>query len=218
MSATESLESAISDVGYWTWWTADLPNGFQIEFGGVQLWTEPDAPNKPPSSQIALQFGGPKLIAFLNQSDQPKDLPKDWPLKLQQDELSPFTITNEAFTLSSLQEVKRIFSEAASINILFGNAQVLEDLNSEDAIAGFWAGPVGLIVVAAAMRPVTFSGPLTPQDVEQMHEMWWQYWKEYWSRKDTANPMPEDDACEVTIPAEEFDKMPPEFFENLDYE
>jgi hypothetical protein len=35
------LESAISDVGYWTWWIAHLPDTFQVEFGATQLWSPP---------------------------------------------------------------------------------------------------------------------------------------------------------------------------------
>lgn len=31
------LESAITDVGYWRWWTSDLPNSIQLEFGGAQI-------------------------------------------------------------------------------------------------------------------------------------------------------------------------------------
>ncbi len=32
-----ALESAISDVSFWTWWAANLPESFQLEFG-TQLW------------------------------------------------------------------------------------------------------------------------------------------------------------------------------------
>jgi hypothetical protein len=32
-------------------------------------------------------------------------------------------------------------------------------------------------------------------------EKWWKYWEEYWRRKDTDNPMPDDPECEARIPA-----------------
>ena len=49
------LESAISDVGHWTWWTQHFPESFQMEFGGVLLWNPPTAEGKPPSEHR--QFG-----------------------------------------------------------------------------------------------------------------------------------------------------------------
>jgi hypothetical protein len=53
------LESAISDVGCWTWWTTNLPEAFQVEFSGVQLWNPPNGEGKAPSGQIALRFRMP---------------------------------------------------------------------------------------------------------------------------------------------------------------
>src|SRR5262245_35039291 len=51
-----ALESAISDLGCWTWWAANLPSAFQVEFGGTQLWNPPSGEGQPPSSRIALRF------------------------------------------------------------------------------------------------------------------------------------------------------------------
>ena len=50
------LADAISDVGYWSCWTHDLPNGFRVEFGGTQLYFPHTKSDKPPQTQIALQF------------------------------------------------------------------------------------------------------------------------------------------------------------------
>jgi hypothetical protein len=64
-----ALESAISDVGHWTWWTANLPDTFQVEFNGTQLWNPPLGEGKPPSGQIALRFRKPRRVYFLTLSD-----------------------------------------------------------------------------------------------------------------------------------------------------
>jgi hypothetical protein len=59
------LESAISDVGCRTWWTAHLPAAFQVEFGMAQLWKPPREEGQPPSSRVALRFRAPRLVYFL---------------------------------------------------------------------------------------------------------------------------------------------------------
>lgn len=74
-----ALESAISDVGHWTWWTASLPDMFQVEFGGTQLWSPPLGEGKPPSGQIVLRFRKPRLVYFLTLSDS---ISEDWPEQL----------------------------------------------------------------------------------------------------------------------------------------
>src|SRR5215475_13507012 len=61
----DTLAEAISDVGYWQWWAENLPQHFQVEFGGTQLWNAPMAVGEPPSGQIALRFINPKSMSFL---------------------------------------------------------------------------------------------------------------------------------------------------------
>ena len=215
MHPWKTLEEAISDVGYWRWWEPHLPHGIGLEFGGVQLWSEPESPEKPPAGMVALQFGGPKFIAFLDMPDQPESLLKDWPERLQSDQIEPFTIAYDKFTLTSPEELKEIVVSAKGKRVLFGEESAIDAIGDQDSFIAFRAGPVGCVVIAHAMRPVTFEGPLTPDEVEERHKRWWDYWKEYWQRKDTDRPMPEDYACEVTIPAEEFEKLPDDFFEKL---
>jgi hypothetical protein len=62
------LADAISDIGYWSWWTAALPDAFQLVFGGTQLYFPPTSADKPLQTQIALQFQQPTSASFLSRA------------------------------------------------------------------------------------------------------------------------------------------------------
>lgn len=51
------------------------------------------------------------------------------------------------------------------------------------------------------MAVFNYQGELDEQAVLASSREWWAYWREYWRRKDTPDPMPRDYACEITIPA-----------------
>jgi hypothetical protein len=192
-----ALESAISDVGGWTWWTANLPDAFQVEFTGTQLWNPPSAEGKPPSGQIALRFRKPRLVYFLTLSTS---VPEDWPDRLQRDELEPFGLIHDAFTLTSAELCGQLMSKATSVRALVGEFGATATPAAGEALIGFEAGPVGLVVAAESMGVFNHQGELDPQAVLANSQQWWAYWREYWQRKDTPDPMPQDYACEVTIP------------------
>jgi hypothetical protein len=72
---------------------------------------------------------------------------------------------------------------------------------SGEALLGFWAGQVGFVAVAESVALLSMQGEVDLASIPELHAKWWTYWKEYWARKDTADPMPRDYACEVCIPA-----------------
>lgn len=194
------LEEAISDVGYWTWWTAELPDIFQVEFGGTQLWNNPLDAGKPPSGQIALMLTNPTFIAFITSANISDDLPSDWPTQLHQDKLQLFNITHDNFTVSSLETLNNVVSKIADKEIIIGQDSVLETVQSDDVFLAFWAGEIGLVAVAETLKIHTHEGGLTLDDVVEKHKQWWEYWRVYWARRETSDAMPKDYACEVTIP------------------
>jgi hypothetical protein len=193
-----ALESAITDVGRWTWWTAKLPDTFQVEFGGTQLWNPPLGKGKPPSGQIALCFRKPRLVYFLTLSDS---VPSDWWGQLQRDELGSFCVDREAFTLTSAELCGRIVAKGRSVHALVGEPGNTPLPAAGEALLGFDAGPVGLVVAAESMGVFNHHGELDEQAVLESNRRWWAYWREYWQRMDTPDPLPHDYACEVTIPA-----------------
>ena len=192
-----ALESAISDVGYWTWWTANLPAAFQVEFGGVQLWNPPNGEGQPPSSRVALRFRKPRLVYFLTLVES---VSVDWPEQLQRDELDPPSINHEAFTLTAADLCRKLVGKAIGVRALIGEAGVTPLPTAEEAFIGFLAGPFGLVVAAESLAVFNHHGELDAPAVLAGIGKWWEYWREYWRCKDTPEPLPRDYACEVTIP------------------
>ncbi len=193
-----ALESAISDVGCWAWWTSSLPETFQVEFNGAQLWNPPDGEGRPPSSQIALRFHKPRLVYFLTLADS---VPKDWPDRLQRDELEPFGVCHDAFTLTRAEICLQLVAKASAIQAFVGEPGSTQLPGGNEAILGFEAGPVALVVAAESMGVFGHQGELEPQAVLESNRQWWKYWREYWRRKDAPDPLPRDYLCEIVIPA-----------------
>lgn len=192
-----ALESAISDVGYWTWWAGNLPAVFQVEFGGVQLWNPPNGEGQPPGSRIALRFRNPRLVYFLTLSD---GVPADWPDQLQRDELEPPSVDHELFTLTATDLCEQLVGRAIAIRPLVGEPGVTPLPMCGEAFLAFEAGPFGLVVAAESMGVFNHHGELDAPAVVAGVRKWWEYWREYWQRKDSPDPLPRDYACEVTIP------------------
>lgn len=192
-----ALESAIADVGCWTWWTANLPEAFQAEFGGVQFWNPPTGEGQPPSGRIALRYRKPRLVYFLTLAEGLSD---NWPDQLQRDELEPPSVDYEAFTLTAADLCGQLVSKAVAVRALVGEPGVTRLPRAGDAILGFEAGPFGLVVAAESLGVFNHLGELDAPAVQAGLRKWWEYWREYWRRKDTPNPLPRDYACEVTIP------------------
>ncbi len=194
----EILANAIADAGYWRWWTSKLPDSVQLEFGGTQLWFPPTSPDRITSGLVAVRLRKPLLAAFLK-SNAAK-LPDDWPEAMQRDEYEPFTLEHDRFTLTSHDDAIAYLSDAALVKALVGTPSELAN-HREKALLAFWSGPVGFVGVAASMALFSMHGEVELASVPELHSKWWSYWKEYWARKNTRNPMPHDYACEVCIPA-----------------
>jgi len=195
------LERAISDVGQWTWWTGDPTDAVQLELGGVQLWFPPIEAGQPPSGQVALRFRKPHVILFMSRSDDPALSSDDWPARFQADELGAFTVGYDEFTLTDAEAAWSLIGNATHTVQLLGERPRKADLDAGNAWIVFWAGPIGMVVVATEMEIVSHHGHVPFDEIERISETWWEYWREYWDKKDSDAPLPRDYACEVTIPA-----------------
>src|SRR5882757_2929718 len=111
----KKLENIISDVGVWTWWATNLPNSIQIEFNGTQLYFPAESADKPPSSKLAVQFGGPKSINFLSRFAKTSENPSDWYDLLHEDKFKCPTCSYEYFTFTDKGQMKKIIQEAKEI-------------------------------------------------------------------------------------------------------
>ena len=96
--------------------------------------------------------------------------------------------------------IRELVNRSLKTTLFFGKPA--DDKNNDDSKYkfSFAADPVGLIVVSNEMELLTQKGTIGIDEVEVLNEKWWGYWKEYWKRRDTENPMPRDYTCEVTIP------------------
>ena len=196
----EILEEAISDVGYWRWWAEKLPDVFQVEFGGVQLWNPPTNPDGPPSGIVALRFIKPTVIAFLTENGA-SDIQDNWPASLHDDSIDSFTVDCDRFTFTSETEISETLQNC-SVELKFGTQEDLYSLNSPVKLA-FRAENVGLLVRAEKMTVISSAGEMSKEHICDAHAKWWEYWREYWRRRNSEDALPKDYACEVTIPVRE---------------
>jgi hypothetical protein len=175
------LETSISDVGYWSWWASEFPDLFQLEFGGVQLWNPPMKENQAPSGLLALRFLDPISVSTMTRNNDP-DLEKNWFELIHDDEIDPFNLDHDAFVINDVSRAKKLVEEADSITTIHGTP--LDDsLYKSKSFISFWAGPVGLIVFADRMEIYNHKSKVELDEIKGMSEKWWQYHKEYWTKK-----------------------------------
>lgn len=192
--AFEILKDAITDCGYWRWWTATLPDSFQIEFSGVQLYEPPPEVFQPPSSVYALRFVRPGKVELLEFAN---DVETDWLSKLHADKLEPLRLSRDEFFLGEAVQAGQLCRNAVRTQVHFSSP------GSDCQVhLAFRAGRgLGLFVAAESVRLLSHTGEFPMSSVARMHNDWWKYWRRYWDVKDTPHPMPRDNTCEICIPA-----------------
>jgi len=191
------LRRAVSDVGYWRWWTSDLPQAFQVEFGGALLRRSATDGTKS-GSLVALEFTDLGSVAFLTRA--PAEVLPDWPHRLAADTIDHFTLSYDQFALMDAARVHTIVAEAKRVDVYAGTDPRATDWQAVGVALGFWAGPVGLSVAAQSFTVKDVQGPIALAEIQSMHDAWWEYWRDYWRRLSSGDPLPKDYACEVTIP------------------
>jgi hypothetical protein len=196
----EILEYAISDVGNWRYWLSE-EDLFQIEFGWVMLYVSPSSKDNPPSNVIALRFRDIKCVVTLEGDSAESHMPSDWFQKLGKDEIEPLQISYDKFTLSDINEVKKYLEESENNTFVVGNGFDFNDVKETDTILGFWSDNVGLVIVSKEFEIATINGIVGLGEIQNMHDQWWQYWRDYWNKKDSKESLPYDSLCEITIPA-----------------
>lgn len=194
----EHLSAAISDCGLWSWYTEDLPRVIQLEFFRVMLYIDPKSKNVPPGNQIALQFKNPVSFTILKKHDFA--LQPDWLKAFHNDKIEPFDIDYNNFSFSG-ERVVEILKQASTTETVFGQAITPALINKAPSKLGFWTSDVGVIILAEDLKVYSQSGEISPAEVIERHNKWWQYWQKYWSLIDSETPMPYDPLCEITIPA-----------------
>ena len=196
------LSNAVSDVGYWSWWTQAPSGDFQIEFGGTQLYFPPLEETAPPNSQVAFAFAAPTAINFISRGSAPADF--DWAAQLQEDKIEPLNCSPEAFSFGKNAITQSLLEEVTDYKTVLGT-NPMDSYKASDAVfLAFWCGDVGFSIAAAALSLTSHAGDFPLSEVMPINRTWWEYWKHYWEVRGTENQLPEDYGCEVTIPIDKF--------------
>ena len=192
----EILADAISDVGYWSWWTEQLPDVFQIEFGGTQLYFPPSSSGNLPQTQIAIQFRQPTAINFISKNSTNVF---DWADLLKEDKIEPPTISYGEFSFGDTELTKTLLLQVSHYRTYYGSHPSAETLNEPFSLV-FWCGDIGLSISAKEMKLLNHLGEIALPDIADINNKWWEYWRVYWDKRESNEALPKDYACEVTIP------------------
>lgn len=193
------LSNAIYDIGYWSWWTTDLPTIIKIEFGGTRLYFPPTDNSQPPSTQIAIEFRNPKSISFLTRQEILAN-DQTWFDDLHNDKMEAPSCSYGYFTFTDNSLMMEIINEAKTINTIHGYSPTDNLFQTEKYKLVFWAGDYGFAVSADEIKLLTNNGKVELDQIPKVHSEWWTYWRNYWDLINTKNAFPKDYACEVTIP------------------
>jgi hypothetical protein len=196
-SPIENLEYAISHSGLWVWWASDSSKYIQLEFDWTMLLLSKPTKEKHPTNKLSLQFISP--VSFIVLTKKESKLPDNWLTLFHEDKIKPFRIDNEYFSFNSAH-IKKIIQLSDSSKVVLGNDyEDIEDIENKVQL-GFWAGKIGLVVVADSMKIFSNSGEIDLNDIPRLLDKWWKYWKKYWNVVDTDKKLPYDPLCEINIP------------------
>lgn len=203
------LADAISDVGCWTWWAQELPDVFQLEFAGTQLYLAPPAsPDQPPSSRVALQFRQPSCVCFLYRGEKATDFA--WVEQLHKDELPPQTCSYDGVGFGNDMRLRTLLALATQQQLVHGYPPIDDAFLREPYRLVCWCGDYGIALAAPQLRVMPHEGEQSLDQVAEANRQWWDYWRMYWARRFTAEELPYDYACEVTIPLQDDTTAPDE--------
>ncbi len=173
---------AIGDGGA----TTNFPTHFKSSLEASKFMNHRTTPRSPPSSLVALRFRRPSRIAFLRDGGDQSSLQEDWYLQLNNDRLEPLNVSQEEFALGNDGLFAELVGKSREEEVHF----VGESGGSDVKLAFLASGGGGLSVEAAEVGIFLMTGEIDLEKFEKLHGDWWVYWKEYWRRKDTPNPMP----------------------------
>lgn len=193
-SVKDVLATAISDIGYWRWWDT-ARDIVQLEFGGVELFDISKTENAARSSVIALRFTGNSFIAFFDCEEENSF----WYDKLHEDEIGPFTLDYDGFSFDDSNYALEVLKNNKIRKIVNGN--VIQDLIlSAKHLLTATCESIGFVVGGDKMDVIGSNAKYEESDITELYDKWWEYWRDYWSKRDTPEAYEKDYACEVTIP------------------
>lgn len=194
------LEKAVSEVGYWWTWDAELPHSIQLLFGGVLLWNPPSIDEKAPNQHFALRFYSPKWIAFLAGDQLLMEQGIHWADTLSKRKMEGIGIENSYCVINDAEMVTQIVKEAAHVDFIHGSPEAFESDKKKEWTMAFYNGYGGCAISAKKIELIGTEGIIPLEDIPARHQQWWTYWEMYWQKRESKEPMPYDYFCEITIP------------------
>ena len=164
--AIKILEEAISDVGYWLWWTVQ-ENGCQLEFAGTQIWNAPESEDQPPSGIIALRYTGNVFLSFLTRNGS-EEYSEHWFDRLQRDEMEPLRLSPDEFFLNNREGFLSVVKQAGETQLIRGTAIGDASIPPITNTIAFYAGQFGVIAGGNELRIFSHQGEIKIQEIPDM--------------------------------------------------
>ena len=190
------LSTAISDVGYWQWWD-QVENDFMVEFGGVLLYDDAKQDKQLRSSTVAIGFFENAFLIFLDNNDESTT----WFNDLHNDSIDPFTLDPDGFIFDDKDYAIDILSKYKRRHGPFSNRdEAIDVISKAKNILAATCGDFGFIASGDLIKAIGSKGDYTDEDISRLSKKWWEYWEDYWKKRETEDAYEKDYACEVTIP------------------
>lgn len=192
-----ALSDAISEIGGWQWWftEGDL---FQMEFLGVLFYDESKAEKESHTSTLAIRFFGNTFAVFLDNLNDNSEKP--WYQRFYDDEIDYFDVDPYELSFDDVECAKKIYEEYRNKTAIKDFADTDTFTKPKHILAG-QCGDTAFVVGGDEIVVVGRSGEYTEEQIIPSIKRWWEYWRDYWRKRNTKEAYDKDWACEVTIPA-----------------
>ena len=192
------LSDAISDIGSWRWWYKN-DEIVQLEFCDVQLYDYSKQEKEAHSSVIALRFIDNSFALFLDNYDDDKE--KNWYDKLHDDEIESFSLDGFEFKFNDARFVNEVIDA-------YKNKTTIKDLIDESIVSTKYilaakCGEVAFVAGGNTLEILNHQGILSEEEIHKAFKDWWNYWQDYWKKRNTLEAYEKDFACEASIPVKE---------------
>ncbi|MBR3227120.1 MAG: hypothetical protein IKF68_01095, partial [Erysipelotrichaceae bacterium] len=197
--ALNILADAISDVGsWWCWHVGD--DMLQLEFCDVQLYDETKAENETHTTDVlAVRFYGHVFAVFLDDLSD-----KNWHERFRDEDSILYPVDTYDMAFDDNKVAESLLNDYKN-RVLVKDFKGAETLGTAKHILCARCDEVGFIVGGDEIEIIGKKGKYTEEEIEPLSRKWWEYWKDYWRSRGTPDALPEDYACEVTIPVDKED-------------
>ena len=195
-STLNILADAISDIGSWWWWHAE-DDMIQVEFRDVLLYDEAKPKQEAKTTDVlAVRFFGHAFAVFLDNLDD-----DGWHERFRDDDAILYDIDAYDLAFDDAEEAATLLNDYRN-RVPVKDFDGLQTLSTAKHLLCARCGDVGFIVGGDELEIAGQKEKYTDEDIESAAEKWWAYWKTYWKLRSTKEALPEDWACEVTIPVD----------------